>query len=131
MRFYHYTGADHVDGVRELGLVAAPHAFAGLGIIGAPAVWLTTSDDWSQQSRTWATRNLVACDRSECRFELELSVAETHLWRWDDLAPRLLAMAGGELRDLLTFNLEGHEHWWVYMRSIPRERIGSLQNRPA
>lgn len=130
MRFYHYTGTEHVEPIRELGIVANPAAFLGLGIDGVPAVWLTTSDDWALQRRTWGTMHALDCDRTERRFELELSIAETHLWRWDTLAPKLCAMAGGDLRDLVDFNREGHEEWWVYLRSIPRQRLGELDARP-
>jgi hypothetical protein len=131
MRLYHYTGRDHVEGIRELGIVAAPHAFLGLGITGAPAVWLTTSDDWSAQRRSWATSDELECDRSERRFVLDLSVAETALWRWHDFGPRLCAMAGATLDDLRRFDaVGGSGDWWVYLRSIAPQRVGELERRP-
>lgn len=118
MRFYHYTSAANVEPILELGLVAHPLAFAELGIEGVPAVWLTTDDDWRASDR-------------DARIVVDLSIAEQHAWRWLDLAPRLCAMAGGSLDELLAFNRRaGVDDWWVYLRSIPRERLGAVEFRP-
>lgn len=117
MRLYHYTAARNVEPIRELGIVAHPRAFAALGIDGVPAVWLTADDRWSETTH-------------DARIVVDLSVAETHVWRWLDLGPKLCAMAGGTLPDLTRFDRQpGTEDWWVYLRNVPRERIERVDLR--
>ena len=121
MRFYHYTKGEHLQGIDRMGIVARPGAFAPIVDGQVAAVWLTTSDDWS----------MVDPERN-VRVVLELSVAETHLWQWTQLGPRLCAMAGGDLPTLAKYNLANPEHveWWCYLRSMPRERFVTYEQRP-
>lgn len=125
MRFYHYTRRESVDSIRQHGLVARPGAFDPLIDGQVAAVWLTTSDDWEQAARFDA-------ERATARVVLELSVAETHLWQWTQLGPRLCAMAGGDPRMLAAYNsaVPWHVEWWCYLRSMPRERIETIELRP-
>lgn len=117
MRFYHYTKRESVDGIRELGLIARPGAFDGIVEGQVAAVWLTTSDDWQLARDENPDATAVVA--------VELSVAETPLYQWTTLGPRLAAMAGGSLRDLLRFNSAhpSHVEWWCYLGNVPRERI--------
>ena len=124
MRLYHYTRRENVDGIRQLGLVARPGAFAELIDGQLAAVWLTTSEDWSLAEQTQP-------GRATARVVLELSVAETHLWQWSRLGPQLCAMAGGDLHQLSRYNLErpGYVEWWCYLRNIAPQRVGDVEHR--
>jgi hypothetical protein len=127
VRFYHYTAAANVETIRELGIVAHPLAFGELGIEGVPAVWLTTDDDWPRAVRAFEDVPPLR----DARIVVDLSIAEQHAWRWHDLGPKLCAMAGGSLDELLAFNRRpGAADWWVYLRSIPKERLGDVEHRP-
>jgi len=135
-RLYHYTALHHADEIRASGAIARggipiPDA-DGETLVGvAPGwQWLTTSDDWRQ---SWATRQTIRCDRTECRLVVSIPLLELErLQRWDTVAPlfgyttetqlRLGRLGGGS--DATSSS------WYVFKGRIPYAWVVGVERRP-
>jgi hypothetical protein len=133
---YHYTAEHHA---REI--------MAGAGITGGAVPipskdgktlagvtpgwqWLTDDPTWRQ---SWATRQAITCDRTECRLVVAVPLLELHrLLRWSrvaadfgyspELARAFAELGGGSAADA--------EHWRVFGGPIPADWIVRLERRP-
>jgi len=136
-RLFHYTALHHAEEIRASGgitrgAVPIPSADGrSLAGIGSGWQWLTTDDGWAQ---SWATRQSIDCDRTECRFVVVVPLEELHrLFRWDreagrfgftpETARRFAELGGGTAASSAA--------WYVFKGSIPAAWLVALERRPA
>jgi len=134
-RLYHYTAEHHAEQILKSGAISRGGvpipAKDGDTLEGvAPGwQWLTSSDDWSQ---SWATRQVTDCDRTECRFVVEIPLLELpRLYRWHkaagdfgftpELAERFAKLGGGD---------GDTSSWFIFRGTIPRAWLVTLERRP-
>jgi hypothetical protein len=136
-RLYHYTALHHAEEIRRSGGISrggvpVPSA-DGETVVGLARgwQWLTSDAGWAQ---SWATRQSIECDRTECRFVVEIPLLELHrLHRWDrsaglfgfgpDAAKRFAELGGG--------TEEAARSWWLFKGRIPAAWLVGLERRPA
>lgn len=127
MRVYHFTCADHgADPIRREGLRVGRMLYI-LGGVAFPwsdaFSWATTDADPAAQ--TWATRNLVTCDRTTVRFTLDVPSAWVIPWSvFRQAWP-------GDHHGLREF--EGNHntiHWRLVRLPVPKESIEAIWVRP-
>lgn len=132
VRLYHYTGHDHVDGIRRDGItrgsVYVPWATGYRVVHGVQ--WLTDSDDWSGQG--WATQIVLRNhDRTSVRYSVVIpKSARPNLHRWNDYARVVLRVPEHHLR---AFNQAGGSdgsRWYVYVGRIPCGWLRAIDERP-
>ncbi|HYW27704.1 MAG TPA: hypothetical protein VE953_26265, partial [Terriglobales bacterium] len=122
-RLFHYTALHHAEEIRASGGItrgAVPipsadgQAPAGL----APGwQWLTSDPDWAQG---WATRQVVTCDRTECRFVVLVPLEEMdRLFRWDRTAVQFGYDAETAARFAALGTGSDPARWWLFKGSIP------------
>ena len=136
-RLFHYTALHHAEQIRRAGGItrggvpipsADGESLAGL----VPGwQWLTTDAGWAQ---SWATRQSIDCDRTECRFVVVVPLEELHrLKRWDrvaadfgyrpETAAAFAALGGGDASSSAS--------WYVFKGPIPAAWLVALERRPA
>lgn len=138
MKLYHYTGLEHVEGIRREGLTLGGIALPVMNPDGSCSYrlgrgyqWLTDLDDWAQ---SWATQNLTHCDRTEARFIIVIPKAHRNrLVSSDALMDTIYAQAGDHLapgsREAWD-EWEGHERWYVFAGRIPPSWIRGFERHP-
>lgn len=147
MKLYHYTGTDHVAGIRAEGIVKG----GGIPLLvverdGRPGfryargwVWLTASDDWAGQS--WAADIFATdCDRTAVRFNVAIPKASRRfLVPSDELIEAMSKqLAGVTFTNGATlapnwrepFTWAGHESWRVLRGRVPAGWLRELEERP-
>jgi len=133
-RLFHYTALHHAAEIRATGAIsrgAVPipsadgQALAGL----APGwQWLTSDPEWGQG---WATRQVVTCDRTECRFVVLVPLEELHrLYRWDRTAVQFGYDAETAARFAALGTGSDPARWWLFKGSIPAAWLVALERRP-
>ena len=133
-RLFHYTALHHAEEIRASGGItrgAVPipsadgQAPAGL----APGwQWLTSDPDWAQG---WATRQVVTCDRTECRFVVLVPLEEMdRLFRWDRTAVQFGYDAETAARFAALGTGSDPARWWLFKGSIPAAWLVALERRP-
>ena len=128
---YHYTGLDHLEGIRRDGLTLGmlPLWAAGGWQIRRGYQWLTDDPNWKQG---WATDQIGACgDRTSVRVAVEVPESERrNLFRWNTFA---LAVLGLDRHALDSFNAAGGsdgQSWWVYRGPIPVDWLREWESKP-
>lgn len=131
MRLYHYTGLDHVEGIRRDGLtLGMPPLWTADGWrVLRGYQWLTDDASWKQG---WATDHSGVCgDRMAVRVAVEVPEGEKRsLFRWNVYA---LAVLGMDRRVLKAFNATGGsdgKSWWVYRGSVPTGWLREWEHKP-
>jgi hypothetical protein len=133
---YHYTALHHADEIRASGAISRggvpvpDQDGETLRAIVPGWQWLTRSSTWAQP---WATRQVIRCDRTECRLVVEIPLLELdRLRRWDRVWPlfgftaqaarRFAALGGGSDADAAA--------WYLFKGPIPYDWVVEIETRP-
>lgn len=126
MRLYHFTGREHLNGIRRDGLSLGSMLLPD-GSFERPVQWLTKSSSWAQP---WATRRIVHCDRSECRLPVVIPNAmRERLHRWCDYSRQFPREWVEEFNEAGGGGAVARE-WYVFLGCIPTVQIVGLDFRP-
>jgi hypothetical protein len=134
-RLYHYTARHHADDILKHGGItrgAVPIPAADGETIDSFAPgwqWLTSDDSWQQ---SWATNIMIGCDRTECRFVVEIPLLQLEWLRpWTlaaadfgythETAERIAQLGGGS---------GDTSSWYIFGGPIPRSWLVELEKRP-
>lgn len=119
---YHFCAGRHLRSIMTRGLVK--------GAIAEPTptgfriysgwTWLTLDPDPGRQS--WATKNIIKYDRTQCRLMIEIPDTER-----GKLFDRMGIVAFFPSCDLLFDGFPGSENWRVFHGRIPLEWIKSAE----
>ena len=138
MKLYHYTGREHVAGIRVNGIRADSELLPGLSSrlrTTNRCAWLTASPDWTIQR--WATRLSHNCDRTEIRFKISIPKRAQYIMPFLVFNDVMLEKDWPDKSvpwtlEQMTRSVWGNpEDWWVSTKPIPRGWLRGMEERPA
>ena len=127
IRIYHFTGRDHIAGIRKEGIRAGT-VYTPDGNFYRGWTWLTA--DFRFDAQHWATNRSGMCgDRTEIRIAIQIPQHAIGL-----LVPwsKVYRLFGISKTDFIGFNLAGcsdGESWFLYRGDIPQEWIVEVVQR--
>ena len=120
---YHFTGRDHVNGIKRTG-ISQGVVFNGRRLFKG-FIWLTSDSRFEAQN--WATNYSGLCgDRTAIR--LTVRVPKSRLYHWN----REAHFFGFSEHELYQFNTAGYsdgEAWYLIKAPIPKESIIEIKYR--